>query len=81
MDEIFRIERDPDMAEEFPDRVCTVCKETSTGVHLDICRMCFRDVCTDCAYKGPWGRFCSRVCNESFLYGSDEEDLAELEKE
>lgn len=81
MDEIFRTDRDPDMAEEFPDRMCAICQLTTEGVQLDICRMCFKEICGDCAFKGSGGRFCSRNCHEAFLYGADEEDLAELEKE
>ena len=73
MDNFFDDEIDESLADDFPERACFSCGDDIENVQLEICRICFREFCADCAFKGPWGRFCSDGCNESFMYGADDE--------
>ncbi len=73
IEDFFQEDHDEVLKEEFPERKCMVCSLTITSVQLEICRVCFREYCGDCAFRGPWGRFCSPACNEDFFYGDDDE--------
>jgi hypothetical protein len=73
-DFFFEEDYDETLAEEIPERECYKCQSSAENVQLEICRICLREFCGDCGYKGPWGRFCSDHCNESYFYGADEYD-------
>ncbi len=78
MDNFFEDDLDEELQDEFPERACYLCGDDVENVQLEICRICLKEFCADCAYKGPWGRFCSEGCNESFMYGAeDDEDRPE----
>jgi hypothetical protein len=71
---LFEEDYDETLAEDIPERECYKCGEPFAGTQLDICRICLREFCGECAYRGPWGRFCSENCNESYFYGEGEGD-------
>ena len=76
-DDSFLFEEDYDetLAEEIPERECYKCGELAQEAQLEKCRICLREFCGDCAYKGAWGRFCSLTCNDAYFYGEgDHED-------
>ena len=75
-EDFFQEDHDEVLKEEFPERNCMVCSLTTVSVQLEICRVCFREFCGDCAFRGPWGRFCSAACNEDFYYGDEDEKEA-----
>jgi hypothetical protein len=73
-DFLFEEDYDETIAEEIPDRECYKCGESNLAAQLELCRVCRREFCGDCAVKGHWGRFCSETCHEAYFYGDGENE-------
>jgi hypothetical protein len=60
---------------ESPERVCVGCNDTEEMAHLEMCSICNRFYCADCAYKGGFGRkFCSAECGRAWYFTGDNDD-------
>ncbi len=62
------------MIEQSDERSCVTCGATDGVAHLEICRMCRRIFCLDCAWKMRGVAFCSEGCGSMFFQGDEEED-------
>jgi hypothetical protein len=60
------------------ERVCVGCSKTEAEAHLEICMVCHRYFCPDCAVRAGFGRkFCSMECAQGYYFtgeGDDDED-------
>ena len=58
-----------------PERVCVGCGETEETARLDLCTVCGRYFCPDCAHKAGFGRkFCSPECARAWYFTGDSDD-------
>ena len=56
------------------ERVCVGCGDTEEMSHLEVCALCNRFFCSDCAYRALGRRFCSDKCARGFFYGDADDD-------
>ena len=57
------------------ERSCVICGDTEEMARLEMCSICRRDFCHDCAYRATGRRFCGAACARTFFYGDiDDED-------
>lgn len=57
------------------ERVCVGCGDTEEMAHLEMCSVCARYFCPDCAHKAGFGRkFCSPECIRAFYFSGDSDD-------
>ena len=63
-----------------PERVCVGCQADGEHVRLEMCGICRRNFCPDCAHRAGHGRrFCSPECARAYYFTGepdDDEDLA-----
>jgi hypothetical protein len=55
-------------------RACSACGETEETARLEVCPVCRKDFCPDCAYRGTGRRFCGGDCARTFFYGDIDDD-------
>ena len=71
---IFRVQEPLAMA-EIHERLCVGCGDTDEASRLEVCGVCRRFFCADCAFRGGFGRkFCSPECGRAYYFGGDEDD-------
>jgi hypothetical protein len=56
------------------ERVCVGCGDTEEMAHLEVCTLCNRFFCPDCAFRALGRRFCSEQCARGFFYGDADDD-------
>jgi len=60
---------------EVYDRLCSGCGGEEQAGHLEVCSICHRWFCPDCAFKAAFGRkFCSPDCARAYYFSGDSDD-------
>ena len=60
---------------EATEPVCVGCGDSEAKAHLQVCTMCARHFCHDCAYKAGFGRrFCSSECGRAYYFTGESDD-------
>jgi hypothetical protein len=68
--------------DHFEERVCAGCGADEQVGHLEICGICQRFFCPDCAHKAGFGRrFCSPVCARAYYFAGEFDDDQDSEPE
>ena len=56
------------------ERVCVGCGGNEETKHLEVCPICNRYFCADCANRALGRRFCSNDCSRSYYYHGESDD-------
>ena len=65
---------------EVYEQVCVTCGSTGESVRFEICTICNRPYCLDCAYKAGHGRrFCSPDCARAYYFAGELDDDEDVE--
>ena len=57
------------------ERVCIGCGAEEQAGHLEVCSICQRYFCPDCAHKAGFGRrFCSSDCARAYYFTGELDD-------
>lgn len=65
---------------DMPERVCVGCGDTEDAARLDVCGICRRFFCADCAHRAAFGRrFCSVDCARAYYFAGEPDDDEDLE--
>ena len=59
---------------ESEGRVCAVCGDPEENVRFDLCGICRRIVCADCAERAFGRRFCSHECARAYAFAGESDD-------
>lgn len=60
---------------ETSERVCIVCGADGEVVRLELCFICGRGYCIDCAFRTTFGRrFCSSECGRAYYFTGELDD-------
>lgn len=60
---------------EIHDRVCAGCGAGEVAGYLEVCSICRRHFCADCAHKAGFGRkFCSPDCARAYYFSGESDD-------
>jgi hypothetical protein len=61
------------------EKVCRVCGESEEMVRLELCGICSRYFCSNCAHRAFGGRrFCSPECAKAYYFFGEPDDEDEL---
>jgi hypothetical protein len=67
---------------EIADRVCVGCGAGEDAARLEVCGICHRLFCADCAHRAAFGRrFCSTECARAYYFAGDPDDDEDAEIE
>jgi len=55
-------------------RVCVACGDPEENVRFDVCSICRRVVCADCAERAFGRRFCSHECARAYAFAGESDD-------
>ena len=66
---------------EIHERVCRACGAGAEATRLEMCAICQRFFCPDCAHKGFGRKFCSPDCARSYYFTGETDDDENLEPE
>ena len=58
---------------------CARCQVTDQEQRLEICTICKKLFCHDCAYAFAGKNFCGKGCGSYFFFGEGDEDMTEDE--
>ncbi|MCD6451970.1 MAG: hypothetical protein J7L64_06385 [Acidobacteria bacterium] len=53
---------------------CDVCGTDYPGEQLNMCPICHKHFCSECAVRRGGLEFCSTSCSEFFFFGEEEEE-------
>ena len=57
------------------ERACVGCGEPEEHVRLEMCSICRRSFCPDCAHRAGHGRrFCSPECGRAYYFTGEPDD-------
>lgn len=57
------------------ERACVGCGMTEEHVRLELCSICRRSFCSDCAHRAGHGRrFCSPECGRAYYFTGEPDD-------
>ena len=57
------------------ERVCVVCQADDEHVRFEMCGICRRHFCPDCAHRAGHGRrFCSPECGRAYYFTGEPDD-------
>jgi len=59
---------------EIPERVCVGCRDTEEQTRLEVCGVCRRNFCADCAHRAFGRRFCSHECSRAYYFAGESDD-------
>jgi hypothetical protein len=59
---------------EVHDRICVGCGGGEDIGHLEVCSICQRHFCADCAHKGFGRKFCSHECARAYYFTGETDD-------
>lgn len=59
---------------EFQERVCVGCGDSEEVVRLELCGVCRKNFCPDCAHRAAGHRFCSRECARAWYFAGENDD-------
>lgn len=67
---------------EVYERICAGCGGGETVGYLEVCSICQRHFCPDCAHKAAFGRkFCSPECARAYYFSGESDDDEDFEPE
>jgi hypothetical protein len=67
---------------ESAERVCVGCGDTEEAARLELCSICSRHFCSDCAHRAGHGRrFCSPECARAYYFTGEPDDDEDVESE
>lgn len=67
---------------ELQERSCVVCGAGEESMRLEVCTICRRPFCPDCAHKAGFGRkFCSPECVRNYYFTGEPDDDEDAESE
>jgi len=64
---------------EIHDRICVGCGVAQEEAPLELCTICQRHFCPDCAHKGYGRKFCSPDCARAYYFTGETDDDQDLE--
>ncbi len=59
---------------EIQEKVCVGCGDTEEQARLEMCGMCRKSFCPDCAHRAFGHRFCSGDCARAYYIAGDMDD-------
>lgn len=63
-------------------RICVACGAGDDAGRLELCTICRRHFCPDCAHKAGFGRkFCSPECARAYYFTGEPDDDEDAEPE
>ena len=58
-----------------PERACVGCGESEENLRLEMCSICRRPFCAECAHRAGHGRrFCSPECGRAYYFTGELDD-------
>lgn len=64
------------------ERVCVGCGKDEELVRLEVCGICARFFCADCAHRAGFGRrFCSSECGRAYYFTGEADDDEDTDAE